>query len=172
MKRPICFRIICCRVRRQSPCSAKQSLKCWMVADLQLRQSGSKQCSGPYRWALMCICYRARTQTGMTTQLCLKANPKPMHWRRSYSLPRTAGGQLAAVFDRLDKEVAEALDREDTIRKAVREVVFPTLTARSNAPGEAGVFQATTQELKSTQANILFNGGTEGCDGTCAVHDT
>lgn len=83
-----------------------------------------------------------------------------------------AGGQLAAVFDRLDKEVAEALDREDTIRKAVREVVFPTITARSNAPGEAGVFQATTQELKSTQANILFNGGTEGCDGTCAVHDT
>jgi hypothetical protein len=36
-----------------------------------------------------------------------------------------AGGQLAEVFDRLDQEVADALEREDQIRKAVREVVFP-----------------------------------------------
>ncbi len=83
-----------------------------------------------------------------------------------------AGGQLAAVFERLDREVAEALEREDRIRKAVRDVVFPTIISRRNAPCEAGVFHATTDELKNTQANILFNGGTEGCDGTAAVHDT
>jgi hypothetical protein len=83
-----------------------------------------------------------------------------------------AGGQLAEVFDRLDREVADALEREDRIRKAVREVVFPTITSRRNAPGEAGVYQANTAQLKSTQAQVLFNGGTEGCDGTVAVHDT
>jgi hypothetical protein len=83
-----------------------------------------------------------------------------------------AGGQLAEVFDRLDREVADALEREDQIRKAVREVVFPTITSRRNAPGEAGVYQANTAQLKSTQAQVLFNGGTEGCDGTVAVHDT
>ena len=83
-----------------------------------------------------------------------------------------AGGQLAAVFERLDREVADALEREDRIRKAVRDVVFPTITSRRNAPNDAGVFQATTAQLKSTQAQVLFNGATEGCDGTAAVHDT
>jgi hypothetical protein len=83
-----------------------------------------------------------------------------------------ASGQLAEVFDRLDQEVADALEREDQIRKAVREVVFPTITSRRNAPSEAGVFQATTAQLRSTQAHVIFNGGTEGCDGTAAVHDT
>lgn len=83
-----------------------------------------------------------------------------------------AGAQLAEVFDRLDKEVSDALEREDRIRKAVREVVFPTITSRTNAPGDAGVFQATTTQLRSTQAHVLFNGGTEGCDGTATVHDT
>jgi hypothetical protein len=83
-----------------------------------------------------------------------------------------AGGQLAEVFDRLDREVADALEREDRIRKAVREVVFPTIISRRNAPSDAGVFQATTAQLRSTQADVLFNGGTEGYDGTVAVHDT
>jgi hypothetical protein len=83
-----------------------------------------------------------------------------------------AGGQLSAVFERIDQEVAEALEREDAIQKAVRQVVFPTISSRPNAPREAGVFQATTQELRTTQANVLFNGGTEACDGTCVVHDT
>ena len=43
---------------------------------------------------------------------------------------------------------------------------------RSKAPKQAGVFQVTTPQLKTTQVNVLFNGGVEACDGTCAVHDT
>ncbi|MBI2928746.1 MAG: hypothetical protein HYY24_24040 [Verrucomicrobia bacterium] len=82
------------------------------------------------------------------------------------------GENLAKNFERLDREVAEALQQEDSIRKKVRELVFPQILARPNAPKQAGIFQVTTAQLKSTQMNVLFNGAVEACDGTCAVHDT
>src|SRR6266853_2511572 len=82
------------------------------------------------------------------------------------------GEDLAKEFERLDREVIEALQQEDAIRKKVRELVFPQILARPNAPKQAGVFKVTTNQLKTTQTNVLFNGAVEACDGTCAVHDT
>jgi hypothetical protein len=82
------------------------------------------------------------------------------------------GEDLAKNFERLDREVAEALQQEEVIRKKVREIVFPQILDRPNAPKQAGVIQATTGELRATQINVLFNGAVEGCDGTCVVHDT
>ena len=82
------------------------------------------------------------------------------------------GENLAKNLERLDREVADALQQEDEIRKKVRELVFPQILMRSKAPKQAGVFQVTTPQLKTTQVNVLFNGGVEACDGTCAVHDT
>lgn len=82
------------------------------------------------------------------------------------------GEDLTKKFERLDREVVEALQQEDAIRKKVRELVFPQILARPNAPKQAGVFQVTTKDLKATQVNVLFNGGVEACDGTCTVHDT
>jgi hypothetical protein len=82
------------------------------------------------------------------------------------------GENLAKNLERLDGEVADALQQEDEIRKKVRELVFPQILTRSKAPKQAGVFQVTTTQLKTTQINVLFNGGVEACDGTCAVHDT
>ncbi len=82
------------------------------------------------------------------------------------------GEDLAKKFERLDREVTEALEQEDAIRRKVRELVFPQILSRQHAPKQAGVFQVSTKDLKSTQVNVLFNGGVEACDGTCAVHDT
>jgi hypothetical protein len=82
------------------------------------------------------------------------------------------GENIAKNFERLDREVAEALQQEDAIRRKVRELVFPHILARPNAPKQAGIFQATTAQLKATQTSVLFNGAVEACDGTCAVHDT
>jgi hypothetical protein len=82
------------------------------------------------------------------------------------------GENLAEKFIRLDREVADALQQEDAIRKKVREVVFPQIFSRPNAPSHAGVFQVSTAQLHATQVNVLFNGGVEACDGTCVVHDT
>lgn len=82
------------------------------------------------------------------------------------------GENLDKNLERLDREVAEAIDQEDKIRKKVRELVLPLIQTWSKAPEQAGVFKVTTSQLKTTQMNILFNGGVEACDGTCAVHDT
>lgn len=82
------------------------------------------------------------------------------------------GEDLAKNLERLDQEVAQALQQEEVIRKKVREIVFPQILARPNAPKQAGVIQATTRELRTTQINVLFNGAVEACDGTCVVHDT
>jgi hypothetical protein len=82
------------------------------------------------------------------------------------------GENLAKNFEQLDREVAQALQQEEVIRKKVREIVFPQILDRPNAPKQAGVIQATTEELRSTQINVLFNGAVEACDGTCVVHDT
>ena len=67
------------------------------------------------------------------------------------------GENLASTFERLDREVAEALQQEDAIRKKVREIVFPQIFSRPNAPKEAGVFQVTTPQLKATQAVRTFS---------------
>lgn len=83
-----------------------------------------------------------------------------------------AGEDLAGVFERLDQEVGEALEKEDELHKQVRRVLFPQIAKRKDAPQEAGVFQVTSNQLKAVQENVLFNGGVEACDGTSAVHDT
>jgi hypothetical protein len=83
------------------------------------------------------------------------------------------GRDLSGIFERLDEEVSQALLQEDALREQVRKVLFPIIAApRSNAPKGAGVFRATRKQLEATQRNVLFNGGVEACDGTCAVHDT
>lgn len=82
------------------------------------------------------------------------------------------GRDLNAIFDRVDKEVSEALFQEDALRAEVRKDLFPIIATRPRAPKQAGVFQATRQQLVETQLRVLLNGGIEACDGTCAVHDT
>jgi hypothetical protein len=82
------------------------------------------------------------------------------------------GKDLNTIFAKLDEEVSRALTQEDELRKQVRKVVFPKIASRPNAPKGAGVFKATRKQLQDTQVNVLFNGGVEACDGTCAVHDT
>src|SRR2546430_1830181 len=71
------------------------------------------------------------------------------------------GENLAKNLERLDREVAEALQQEDSIRKKVRDLVFPQILARPKAPKQAGVFQVTTSQLRKTQVNVLFNGAVE-----------
>lgn len=82
------------------------------------------------------------------------------------------GKDLNAVFAKLDEEVSQALTQEDELRKQVRKILFPMIAKRPNAPKGAGVFEATRKQLQDTQLNVLFNGGVEACDGSCAVHDT
>src|SRR5437773_10154657 len=67
------------------------------------------------------------------------------------------GENLANTFERLDREVAEALQQSDAIRKQGREIVSPQSLNRPNAPQQSGIIRVTTAQLKSTQVNILVN---------------
>jgi hypothetical protein len=83
-----------------------------------------------------------------------------------------SGLYLCADWERIERELGEALEQGRRNVEPMRKLVFPLIASRPNAPKGAGVFQATEEQLKATQMNVLFNGGVEACDGTCAVHDT
>jgi hypothetical protein len=82
------------------------------------------------------------------------------------------GENLDRMFARLNEEIGEALTREDELYKQIRKVIFPQITKRFHAPPEAGVFQATEDQLRAVQQHSLFNGATEAIYGMSMGHDT
>jgi hypothetical protein len=87
--------------------------------------------------------------------------------------PRTwrVGLDLLREYDRIEREVREAAAFEDRHQKRIREHVFPRLKGPT-APTEAGKYEVTPEEIAEVQRGLLFNGGTEGCDGTSQVHES
>jgi hypothetical protein len=84
----------------------------------------------------------------------------------------TQGGDLSAILEGLEAEVAAAVQAEDEYRRHVRERILPMIKGAPSAPACAGWYQATTGQIQRTQTHVLFNGGVEACDGTASVHDT
>lgn len=70
-----------------------------------------------------------------------------------------SGLYLCGDWERIEREVGEALEQRRRTATPFRKRFFPLIASRPNAPKGAGVFQATTDQLKRTQANVLFNGG-------------
>jgi len=83
-----------------------------------------------------------------------------------------AGEDLLAAYGRLEREVEEAVAREDDYRRQIRDVVFKRISTAPQAPVNAGVYQASRGDLERIHKGLLFNGGVEACDGTSVVHDT
>lgn len=82
----------------------------------------------------------------------------------------STGQDLAALHDRLEREVGEAIDADNRHRPQVRRILFPRIT-RQDLPC-AGVFKATRRQLEHVQTHVLFNGAVEAADGISVVHDT
>jgi len=82
------------------------------------------------------------------------------------------GENLDRMFERLDREIGQALVQENELCRRIRQLVFPLIATRPNAPPGAGVFQATPADLKAAQQEVLFNGAVESSYGTPAAHDT
>ncbi|MBE0448498.1 MAG: hypothetical protein IBX64_10460 [Actinobacteria bacterium] len=83
-----------------------------------------------------------------------------------------SGEDLALIFERLDFEINQAIEKENEISREVRKVLVPRIASRPNAPKGAGLYRATIEQLEAVQRNVLFNGGVEACDGKRMVHDT
>jgi hypothetical protein len=76
------------------------------------------------------------------------------------------------LYARLDGEVRAALAQDADHRAVIRRVVLPKLTARRRLAAEAGVYQATPQDIRRVHQGLLFTGAVECADGTVALHDT
>jgi len=83
-----------------------------------------------------------------------------------------AGDDLAGLYDDLERQVREAVAREDSLRATIRAEVFPRIAGRPRAPADAGVYQATAAEIERVHRALLFNGAVEACDSAVASHDT
>ena len=84
----------------------------------------------------------------------------------------TLGENLADTYDRLEKEITEAITQSRRSRKAVRDTLFSRISEAPFAPKNAGVYQARSKDLEMIHRGLLFNGGVEACDGISVVHDT
>ncbi len=82
------------------------------------------------------------------------------------------GADLIEMYDRLRREIADAVRQETEIQRQIREEVFPRLRTRPGAPTGAGVYKVTPERLEEIHKKLLFNGGVEACDGTVVPYDT
>jgi hypothetical protein len=82
------------------------------------------------------------------------------------------GNDLNQEYSRIEREVREAVEREDALQIRIRDQIFPRLRKRHNAPKNAGEHKATLDAIAAIHRGLLFNGGVEACDGTIQVHDT
>jgi hypothetical protein len=81
-------------------------------------------------------------------------------------------GLTHAALEKLETQIAEAVQQEHQIVKTVRREVFPLIERGDGAPASAGVYQATLDDIDAAQRNVLFNIGVAAVDGTVKSHDT
>lgn len=105
----------------------------------------------------------------------------PASFRESFAedLPRILdlntwriGADIKEEYRRVEREVKEAVEREDAHQQKIRECVFPRLEKRRSTLPNAGVHEANLALLQRIHEGLLFNGGVEACDGRVEVHDT
>lgn len=82
------------------------------------------------------------------------------------------GEDLAALYERLEREIAGAVEQEGRIRERIRVELFPYVFGRPGAPHGAGVYSVDLPTLERVHRGLLFTGAVEACDGTSLVHDS
>src|SRR6266567_881783 len=82
------------------------------------------------------------------------------------------GEDLAAMYQALEQEVANAVEQEGRIRERIRKELFPAVFTHPQAPQQAGCYTVDVATLERIHRGLLFNGSVEACDGTSLVHDS
>lgn len=82
------------------------------------------------------------------------------------------GVRALQAFERLEREVKQAEELSAEARLGIRNKIFPLIRELRSRIPEAGVYQATLDELQATQRNVVFNGLVEACDGNNHVYRT
>src|SRR6266436_3650706 len=82
------------------------------------------------------------------------------------------GEDLSAMYQSLEREIADAVEQGGRIRERVRSELFPRVFEHPQAPENAGCYKVDVATIEQIHRGLLFNGGVEACDGTSMVHDT
>ncbi len=82
------------------------------------------------------------------------------------------GEDMAALYQRLEREIADAVEQEDRIRERIRSELFPYVFGHPGAPHDAGCYRVDLPTLERVHRGLLFTGAVEACDGTSLVHDS
>jgi hypothetical protein len=73
---------------------------------------------------------------------------------------------------RLKAEIRSAVEREEALRRLVRDELLPRIGKTPGAIPEAGVYRATPEEIEKVHEGLLFPGRVEAVDGTSTSHET
>ncbi len=82
-----------------------------------------------------------------------------------------SGVQLGGLYGKLEEEISAAQTAEEPVRAAIREVLFRQVGQQVGMPDDAGVFQATPDDLALVHQGLLFRGAVEACNGIAVTHD-
>ena len=86
-----------------------------------------------------------------------------------------SGEDLPALYARMEQEVQEGIEAEDSWSAHIRRVVFPQIASSpyAYAAPDAGLHgPVSAQTIERVHKGFLFNGAVEAADGTLAIHDT
>ncbi len=84
------------------------------------------------------------------------------------------GTDLSRLYPELRQMVSESVAREQRIREPIRSQLLPQFRAgsRPGLPASAGIYRITPDEVQRVHCGLLFNGGTECCDGNVIGHSS
>lgn len=82
------------------------------------------------------------------------------------------GTDLVREYAQVEAQIARAVAEETEFQHEIRERVLGRLAHMAEMPEQAGHYRVTERDIIDVQQGLLFNGGTEACDGTTQVHDT
>jgi hypothetical protein len=81
------------------------------------------------------------------------------------------GVHLGGLYGELEHQISAALTAEEPVRKAIREVLFQQIGSQPDMPKDAGIYQATLDDLEIVHRGLLFRGAVEACNGIAVTHD-
>ena len=84
----------------------------------------------------------------------------------------TPGADLLNTFARMEREVADAIEREREYGRDIRSQLFPKIGEAALAGDVSGVYRATPKQIADVLNGLLLSGDVEACEGYSVERDS
>lgn len=79
---------------------------------------------------------------------------------------------LSDVYNRIEREVLQAVRQEEAAIQTIRNVILPQLKKDHPELPFSGIHKFTLEQIEKAHRGLLFNGGVTAVDATRVTHDT